>query len=248
MKRIAISIIVALGIHGLLLSANFDLPGSSVEPVVVSERLTVVMLPVVVEKKAAAPEPMPVRKSLPILSVPPVPTILAKVSVPQPRPKPKKSLKARTYKPRQPESLSAPVTPPVVQPMAASSVQSENSKPEMAATAVAKPPKRLTTVAAVHKTSQFLPDRLATPLLKKNPPPDYPNSARRRGYQGSVILKVLVGANGRVEKAQIDQTCGYAILDRTALTAVRGWQFDPGVKKGKKVKMWVKVPVRFELK
>lgn len=247
MKRIAFSIIAALGLHGLLLSADFNQPGSSGEPVVIPDRLIVVMLPVVVEKSGPEPEPMLAKKPLPTPLPPPAPALLTKVSVPPLHPKPKMSLKARSFKPIQPESESAPVPQPVVQPQGPAPLQAENSLPSPPAAAVTKSPRKMTTVAAVHKPPKFLPDRLAAPLLKQNPPPDYPNSARRRGYQGSVVLKVLVGADGRVAAAQIDQTCGYAILDRTALAAVRDWKFDPGIKDGKKVKMWVKVPVRFEL-
>ena len=127
-------------------------------------------------------------------------------------------------------------------------MESGDKAPDAPSGSAAKTPTKLTTVAAVHKPRKFIPDRLAIPLLKQNPPPVYPKSARRRGYQGSVVLKVLVAANGSVEAVELDRSCGYEILDRTALSAVRAWRFKPGIKDGKKTKMWVKVPVRFELK
>ena len=168
-------------------------------------------------------------------------------------PKPKENLKARTYKPRiqppEPEQIRPPESKPQMEASKQTPVVEPAAKtPVTPSVFAAKTPKKLTTVAAVYKPSKFIPDRLAIPLLKQNPPLVYPKSARRRAYQGSVVLKVLVAANGSVEAVELDQSCGYKILDRTALSAVREWQFKPGIKDGKKAKMWVKVPVRFELK
>ena len=252
MKRILLSAFIAIGVHVFLLSANFNLPWSSMALPEIPERLTVVM----------APAPMPAKQQLPDTLPPPDPELMTKAEVvdrlpvlpevipdvaPVPAkvlPKPKKSLKSRTYIP-QPQPK--PKRQQVVQPQSQASTQTSVTTTQQAAP-VKKTPKKLTTVAAVHKPQKFFPDRPAIPLLKKNPPPVYPKSARRRGYQGKVILKVLVAANGSVKEVELDKSCGYDILDRTALSAVRDWQFKPGIKNGKKIKMWVKVPVRFQLK
>ena len=90
--------------------------------------------------------------------------------------------------------------------------------------------------------------RKAVPLYKKSPPPGYPRIARRRGYEGTVIMQVLVGRNGRVKKLRIVQSSGHAVLDRAARTSVKNWQFEPGMRGDLKVDTWVKVPVRFQLK
>lgn len=87
----------------------------------------------------------------------------------------------------------------------------------------------------------------AMPLYKLNTPPKYPREARRMGCEGIVILKILVGENGRVCNFEIFQSSGYPILDKTAVSAVKMWLFEPGTKNGKKMKMWVKVPIRFKL-
>ena len=255
MKRIVISAIIAIGVHVFLLSANFNLPWSSVDLPEIPETLTVVMVSA----------PMPVKQELPALQPPPAQQLLTKAEVVESvpklpevipdvvsavaivKPKPKKSLKASTFKPQPPPPESKPEVRPVIQPQLQTSAQTPTTASQQKIP-LPKPRKEFTTVAAVHKPQKFFPDRPAIPMLKQNPPPVYPKSARRRGYQGSVILKVLVTENGRVEKVEIDKSCGYAILDRTAFSAVRDWQFKPGIKNGKKIKMWVKVPVRFKLK
>lgn len=87
----------------------------------------------------------------------------------------------------------------------------------------------------------------AKPDYQKNPVPEYPSRARRRGYEGTVILKVLVDRNGGVAELEIYESSGYRMLDRAALRAVKTWRFIPGRKGKEKIDMWVMIPVRFEL-
>ena len=88
----------------------------------------------------------------------------------------------------------------------------------------------------------------AAPLYKVNPLPEYPRIARKRGYQGTVVLEVLVDQNGRVGDLRLFTSSGHSILDRKAMASVKRWLFEPGMKGDKKLDMWVRVPVRFELK
>jgi protein TonB len=88
----------------------------------------------------------------------------------------------------------------------------------------------------------------ARPIYRKNPPPEYPKLARKRGYQGTVILEVLVDCKGRAAGLRIFTSTGYPILDRVAMESVKDWLFEPGMRGNKKVEMWVRVPIRFQLK
>lgn len=92
------------------------------------------------------------------------------------------------------------------------------------------------------------PEVLARPLYEKNPPPRYPRLAIRLGKQGVVLLDVCVSASGTVEDAKVAAGSGYEILDESALEAVRGWRFAPGQRNGQPAGMWVRVPVRFNLR
>ena len=89
--------------------------------------------------------------------------------------------------------------------------------------------------------------RMARPMYRENPPPVYPRLARKRGYEGKVILQVLVNKQGRVDDLQIDLSSKHAMLDRAALNSVRKWHFEPGRRGNEKIDMWVKVPVTFKL-
>ncbi len=89
--------------------------------------------------------------------------------------------------------------------------------------------------------------QLAIPLYLKNPRPEYPELARRRRFQGTVLLEVLVKKDGRPGDVKISRSSGHPSLDRAALAAVKKWVFKPGSKNGKAMEMRVKIPIRFQL-
>jgi protein TonB len=88
---------------------------------------------------------------------------------------------------------------------------------------------------------------LARPLYRDNPLPVYPALARRRQWQGTVVLEVLVKADGLVAELMVEQSSGHRVLDEAALAAVRNWRFTPGRQGRQPVAMKVLVPVRFGL-
>ncbi|RLC05385.1 MAG: hypothetical protein DRH34_02440 [Deltaproteobacteria bacterium] len=88
----------------------------------------------------------------------------------------------------------------------------------------------------------------AKPLYKENALPAYPLLAKRRGLMGTVELIVLVSEKGKVSSLKLFKSSGYKSLDRQALKTVKNWLFEPGKKNGTPRKMWVKIPVKFELK
>lgn len=81
-----------------------------------------------------------------------------------------------------------------------------------------------------------------------NPTPPYPPQARRRGMEGMVVIEVDVTADGRVAEAHVQTPSGWALLDQTALDAVRNWRFRPALREGNAVTGKARVPVRFQLK
>jgi protein TonB len=80
-----------------------------------------------------------------------------------------------------------------------------------------------------------------------SPKPPYPEFARRRGYEGTVRLKVEVLASGRVGRIWVKESSGYEILDRSALKTIKDWRFIPARFGGIPVKSTVIIPVKFQL-
>jgi TonB family protein len=89
---------------------------------------------------------------------------------------------------------------------------------------------------------------LPRPSYAGNPKPVYPAEAKKKGYQGDVLLRVEVLANGRVGQIEVKKSSSYELLDISALEAVRKWRFIPGRKEGLDVTVWVNIPIKFELR
>ena len=148
-----------------------------------------------------------------------------------------------------PAAPAAPPTPPSTsphEPFAAAAAEPAGSIAELSAgapkaTPVAPPP----VVAA-------LPDgavtRTATPSGGYQVHPSYPSTARRLGIEGTSLLRVFVGADGRVTDIELDRSAGHPDLDRAAIDAVRRWKFEPGRRGNEPIGMWVRLPVQFVLK
>jgi protein TonB len=82
----------------------------------------------------------------------------------------------------------------------------------------------------------------------QNPKPVYSAMSRRLGEQGKVTLRVLVGADGKVEKVEINKSSGFDRLDQSAMNAVlQQWRFVPGKRGGVPEAMWHFVPINFVL-
>lgn len=50
---------------------------------------------------------------------------------------------------------------------------------------------------------------------------DYPEEAQRWRWTGTVLIEVLVGANGSVKEVSLGKTSGFRVLDEQALAVVR---------------------------
>ncbi|MDB5996038.1 MAG: TonB-dependent rane protein [Pseudomonas sp.] len=81
----------------------------------------------------------------------------------------------------------------------------------------------------------------------KNPAPEYPSQAVRRGWEGTVLLRVHVLANGKPGEIQIQKTSGRDSLDEAAVTAVKRWSFVPAKQGEVAQDGWVSVPIDFKL-
>lgn len=77
--------------------------------------------------------------------------------------------------------------------------------------------------------------------------PEYPKASRMRRQEGTVLLEVKLGTQGEQLQVVLLKSSGFPLLDRSALKAVKGWQFLPQEINGQGVSHVVRIPVRFEL-
>jgi protein TonB len=223
-KRIALAAILALGIHGFLLGLKFDLvqriSRKSPKPRVMNISLAP-RQPRMTTPKASPNKPKPKIKKKPKHF---------------PKPKPKKVIK---------EVIQKAVKDPS-EPIPEKTVESPKTFDLPEQTQRESVFKETETEGEPLSEKQII--REARPLYRSNPPPKYPAVARRRGFQGNVVLEVLVGPLGNVIELHVLSSSGYPILDRAAKSSVKNWTFEPGMRGQEKVEMWVRVPIRFELK
>ena len=83
--------------------------------------------------------------------------------------------------------------------------------------------------------------------METNRAPVYPETARRRGEQGRVMLRVDVSSDGMPLDVAVAGTSGHPSLDAAAQSAVRRWRFIPATQAGKAIAAVAEVPIRFHL-
>jgi protein TonB len=80
------------------------------------------------------------------------------------------------------------------------------------------------------------------------PLPAYPLLAKRKGWEGTVLLQVRVDARGRPVSVEVLRSSGHRVLDEAARRAVAAtWTFRPALRDGLPVEAVGKVPVAFSL-
>ncbi len=234
MKQILTAGILALGIHGLLLGITFKFPGriSMNRPKPRALNMTLTSIPINGTPKPSLDKPTPVLKK---------PTVVKKKKK---KPKHTRIVKAPPKKkvqiPVQSKEKEAPnIIPEKTAEKTESHFNSEQTASQTHLNAAKQEAATTSPLKTIHK---------ARPIYRSNPSPKYPRIARIRGYEGNVLLDVLVNKDGKVHDLKIFRSSGYLLLDKAAISSVKYWLFEPGMIGDEKVDMWVRVPIRFELK
>lgn len=87
---------------------------------------------------------------------------------------------------------------------------------------------------------------VSAPKAIFTPDPEYSEEARKAKYQGTVVLYVVIGPDGRPHDIQVQRSLGMG-LDEKAMEAVRRWKFEPARKDGQAVAVLVNIEVNFRL-
>ena len=192
----------------------------------------------------------------------PLEVTLEKIEPPQPLAmaprEPPRTEKRPPPRPRPPRVEQPAVRPPP-QPLA---LPKEASVPEPTFTVPPPEPRAAPEPPAARESSREVArgapkgdvapaEKITPPVFSaaylRNPQPVYPLSARRRGEQGTVLLKVLVTREGAAASVGVERTSGHAALDQAALEAVRKWRFAPARRGAEPIESSVLVPIVFRL-
>lgn len=190
-------------------------------------------------------EPEPEPSPTPIPEPPPPPAIIPEPTPTPPPPKP--VVKPQPPKPKPVVKLKPtpkPAKPVVPRPVAEAKPVTApvNSTPAPTASAGRSAP-AATSATSGGETRQAS----ANAAYLRNPAPEYPEAARRRGEHGQVLLRVQVSREGRALQQMVQRSSGYERLDQSALRAVSRWRFVPALQNGQPTEAWVLIPINFTL-
>jgi protein TonB len=162
---------------------------------------------------------------------------------------------------RTPAELSKPKVTPTIKPLISKPVPSPVVRRAQGVDATANPKAQTETETLSTSRDGGEADGLAEQAVgsgdeqasyalgsAQNPLPPYPWSARRRGREGRVVIRLSVDALGQPTSAVILMSSGDQSLDQAALGALRHWRLKPAKHLGLPVASEIDVPIRFALK
>lgn len=169
--------------------------------------------------------------------VPPTPLPMATRPTPPAHPK----AQPREVRPAEPPRTAAILTASPEVPPAPAAIVVPEQKP-------APPPDVLRPQpAAPAPTAVAVTPPRSDAAYLNNPRPAYPMAARRRGDQGTVLIRVWVTLEGVAASVGLEKTSGHPSLDEAALTAVKSWRFVPARQAGQPVEAPYVVPIVFKV-
>jgi protein TonB len=146
--------------------------------------------------------------------------------------------------------LQAPVLPQVPVPLVQITPVQNTISVTQTAVPVEKTPTPLpvAVVSAPPAPGTGTPKTITTGIEYILPPQlVYPAMAKRMGEQGKVVLRILVGENGKPDQVQVQTSSGYARLDEAGRQAGQRAVFKPHMEDGRAVPVYVILPLNFQL-
>ena len=87
---------------------------------------------------------------------------------------------------------------------------------------------------------------IVAPVVLYKVDPEFSEEARKAKYQGTVVLSIEVGEDGRAHDFRILHSLGLG-LDEKAIEAVSQWRFKPAARNGRPVRAPATIQVNFRL-
>lgn len=217
------------GVLAWLMRARLDVPP---QVTVESKPIVAELLnspPTVAVQSAPAPEPKPQPAVTPRAAPKPTPK-------PLPKPAPKPTPKAAAPAPAPVQDTPSSIAPA---PAATAPAAAANPSPTPANAAQTAPSPRPIVAQGAPKGVSKLDCQILTP--------EYPALSKRRDETGTVVVNLVVGADGKVERATIKKSSGYDRLDDAARTAALGSACRPYIENGQPIRVTADQPYVFNL-
>lgn len=165
-------------------------------------------------------------------------------------PAPNRQRALATVEPSPPREIPAPPTesaPPLLAlPVNMGSAQTPLAQPAPpnAGIPATTDTERRTTGAASPETPVV--DVVTAPIRTRMVSPEYPSVARAAELEGDVVLRVIVGPDGKVSDVEVLQAV-HPVLDEAAKKAVLQYEYTPGRRNGIPEAVMIRIAVSFRL-
>jgi len=167
------------------------------------------------------------------------------------------------------ELVAPPISADIVEEVKKQDLPPPPPPPELERPPVEVPPPDVTIDVPVESTTTAIQDVTDKPVARPPAPrpsvpstgvgmnkgfPNvddyYPGSARRLGQEGTVVVNVCVGPDGKLSKEPtVDKSSGTASLDEAAIKLAHAGsgRFKPATVEGKPIEQCTRLPVKFKL-
>ena len=88
---------------------------------------------------------------------------------------------------------------------------------------------------------------ISASYAKTNQKPEYPSQSRRLNEEGTVVLTILVLADGNAGVVEVKASSGFPLLDQSAKDAVMHWHFNPATVDGIPIDELYSLDIPFKL-
>ncbi len=149
--------------------------------------------------------------------------------------------------PKIPQPRITEIVPPIIEiPVVPEGDRNVISVPEAPPATPAEPDR----VASLNPPAT--PPAIVTPpraIMATHTIPDYPPISRRLGEQGMLRLRLVIGADGKVEDARVEASSGYRRLDDAAIQWVKAhWRYEPAMQGPTAISSTATADVTFRLR
>lgn len=151
-----------------------------------------------------------------------------------------------------PQAISKPVASKADMPPPVASLPTSTATADAAAMS-AKPASAIVAPAATTASKMASVASSNAPVLVTDPNYagrchfKYPESARRRNLEGTVVIRALIDTDGKAASVTIISSSGFDLLDAAARRAISDCAFTPQRVDGRPVQAIVDVPIPFKL-
>jgi TonB family protein len=93
----------------------------------------------------------------------------------------------------------------------------------------------------------LFPDKNQEPIILVAPDPVYPDTAKKDGIEGNIVLKFVVDERGIVYNPEVLEADPNGVFEESALSAITKFKFIPAKRNNVPVKSTVYLPIKYEI-